>query len=99
MRNHQVLFMAWDGIIQRLVIIILLRWCEVILEREQEKKRVFLQEKMITTTHILQGCESICEKKSEIIWNAWKDVLSNALKLIKSLKMGFCEEQKILKSV
>ena len=22
----------------------------------------------------MQGCESICEKKSEIIWNAWKDI-------------------------
>ena len=31
----------------------------------------------------VQGCERICEKKSEIIWNAWKDVLFNALKVWK----------------
>ena len=43
-----------------------------------------------------QGYESTCEKKSEIIWNGWKDVLFNAL--IKGLKMGFCEEEKSLKS-
>ena len=24
-------------------------------------------------THEKQGCESICEKKSELIWNAYKD--------------------------
>ena len=28
-----------------------------------------------------QGCESVCEKKSEIIWNVWKEVLFNAFKL------------------
>ena len=28
-----------------------------------------------------QGCESVCEKKSEIIWNAQKDMLFNAFKL------------------
>ena len=40
-----------------------------------------------------QGYESVCEKKSEIIWNAWKDVLFNAFKVGK--KKGFCEEQKV----
>ena len=39
-----------------------------------------------------QGCESICEKKSEIIWNAWKDVLYNALKV---WKWGFVKSKKV----
>ena len=41
-----------------------------------------------------QGCESICEKKSSIIWNEKKDVLFDGFKLHWSLNMGFCEEQK-----
>ena len=28
----------------------------------------------------LQGCESVCEKEFEIIWNAWKILLFNAFK-------------------
>ena len=44
---------------------------------------------------LVQGCESICEKKSEIIWNAWKDVLLNALKV---WKWGFMKSTKSLKS-
>ena len=38
-----------------------------------------------------QGCESVCAKKSEIIWNVWKDVLFNALKV---WKWGFVKSQK-----
>ena len=34
----------------------------------------------INMSNEFQGCERICEKKSELIWNAWKDVLFNALK-------------------
>ena len=41
---------------------------------------------------LFQGCESICEKKSEIIWKAWKDVLFNALKL---WKWGFVKSTKV----
>ena len=39
-----------------------------------------------------QGSESICEKKSEISWNAWKDVLFNALKV---RKLGFAKSKKV----
>ena len=39
-----------------------------------------------------QGCESVCVKKSEIIWNAWKDVLFNALQVC---KWGFVKSRKV----
>ena len=45
-----------------------------------------------------QGCESVCEKKSEKIWNnlrAWKDVLFTAFKV---WKWGFVKSKKSLKS-
>ena len=37
----------------------------------------------------MQGCESVCEEK---VWNAWKDVLFNALKV---WKWGFVKSKKI----
>ena len=46
----------------------------------------------IQTFWVLQGCESICEEKSEIIWNAWKDVLFNALTV---WKWGFVKSKKV----
>ena len=53
----------------------------------------------LTFEYITQGCESICETRSERIWNALQKICflmhSN---FIKSLKMGFCGEQKSLKS-
>ena len=39
----------------------------------------------------IQG-ESVCEKKSKIIWNAWKDVLFNALKVWKG---GFMKSKNV----
>ena len=41
------------------------------------------------------GVWGICEKMSEIIWNAWNDMLFNVFDCITSLKMGFCEEQTV----
>ena len=41
---------------------------------------------------INQGYESVYEKKSEIIWNAWKDVLIDALKV---WKWGFVKSKKV----
>ena len=35
----------------------------------------------VTHTCTYFRCESVCEKNSEIIWNVWKDVLFNALKV------------------
>ena len=46
----------------------------------------------LVTSSGIQGCESACEKKSEIIWNAWKDVLFNALKV---WKWGFVKSKKV----
>ena len=46
----------------------------------------------IPTHHIHLGCERVCEKKSEIIWNAWKNVLFNALKV---WKWGFVKNKKV----
>ena len=40
----------------------------------------------------IQGCKSVCEKKSDIIWNAWKDVIFNALKV---WKWGFVKSKKV----
>ena len=45
-----------------------------------------------------QGCESICEKKSHKVWNNLKCLKRCAFQCIKSLKMGFCEEQKSMRS-
>ena len=39
-----------------------------------------------------QGCESICEKKSEKVWNAWKYVLFNTFKV---WKWGFVKSKKV----
>ena len=41
---------------------------------------------------LYKGCESVCEKKSEIIRNAWKDVLFSALKV---WKWGFVKSKKV----
>ena len=41
-----------------------------------------------------QGCESISEKKSEKVLNNLKCLKRCAFQCIKSLKIGFCEEQK-----
>ena len=41
---------------------------------------------------LIRGVKSICEKKSEIIWNAWKDVLINALQV---WKWGFVKSKKV----
>ena len=46
---------------------------------------------------VSQGCDSVCEK-SEMIWNDLKCLKRCAFQWIKSLKMGFCEEQIRLKS-
>ena len=46
----------------------------------------------VSPLYITKCCESICEKKSEIIWNAWKDVLFNALKV---WKWGFVKRTKV----
>ena len=46
----------------------------------------------IRNNWLIQGCESICEKKSEIIWNAWKDVLFSALKV---WKWGFVKSKEV----
>ena len=52
-----------------------------LIERKQE----------LGAQNYCQGCESVREKKSEIIWNAWKDVLFNALKV---WKWGFVKSKK-----
>ena len=52
-----------------------------------ESRQISLHLSNIWHSQDVQGCECICEKKSEIIWNAWKDVLLNALKVWNQIKI------------
>ena len=46
----------------------------------------------LTGIRMYQRCESICEKKSEKVWNNLKCLKRCAFQCVKSLKIGFCEE-------
>ena len=63
-----------------------------ITEIKRTKKMLLnkFQQSIVKCT--VQGYESVCEKKSEIIWNAWKDVLFNALKV---WKWGIVKSKKV----
>ena len=63
---------------------------KVVVHSNSDKSNMIIQS--CITAWEYQGCESLCEIKSEIIWNAWK---RSGFQCIKSLKMGFCEEQKV----
>ena len=52
--------------------------------------------KQLTNTPQLKaGCENVCEKNSAKVWNNLKCLKRCAFQCIKSLKMGFNEEQNV----
>ena len=64
-------------------------WTQLIIPVIFEPDHVTM---IISATFQEQGCESIYEKKSEKVWNAWKYVLFNALKV---WKLGFVTSNKV----
>ena len=60
----------------------------ILLTKLVKNKYMFYNDDLV----FLRGCESTCEKKSQKVWNNLKRC---AFQCIKSLKIGFCEEQKV----
>ena len=60
----------------------------------KKNQKILIKKEQLAGMQLLaQGCESVYEIKSKIIWNVWKDVLFDALKV---QKWGFVKSKKVL---